>query len=79
MIEFYRARIGYFYSGTIEQVEFDDLDENVRKPVNTMIDSKTEGQVDKFMNLNTMPGYLPPMISFGANFFKVCGGFFGSY
>ena len=72
MIEFYRARINYFYSGTIQQIEFNQLDQNVRGNVDDMINTKTNGEMTNFMGSDTIPEYPPPMISFGANYLKVC-------
>ena len=71
MIEFYKARIGYFYSGQLEQVDFNQLDLKIGSLVEQMVASKTNNLVKDFMQNNRIPLYLPPMITFGANFFKV--------
>ena len=72
MIEFYKARVNYFYSGTVEEVEFDQLDSNMRTIINQMVTMKTGEKISDFMHHDHLPKYLPPMISFGANFLQVC-------
>ena len=71
LIEFYKARVNYFYSGSVEEVEFDQLDSNMRTVINQMVTMKTREKVQDFMYHNHLPKYLPPMISFGANFLQV--------
>ena len=71
LIEFYKARVNYFYSGSVEEVEFDQLDSNMRSVINQMVTMKTREKVQDFMYHDHLPKYLPPMISFGANFLQV--------
>ena len=70
LIEFYRARVNYFYSGTIEQIDFGELNMNARKLINDMMATKTKNQILNFMGQDIIPDYSPPMISLGANTFK---------
>ena len=76
LIEFYKARVNYFYSGTVEEVEFDQLDSNMRTIINQMVTMKTGEKVSDFMHHDHLPKYQPPMISFGANFLQVCKVFY---
>ena len=71
MIEFYKARISYFYSGLLEQVDFNALDIKIRRQINQMLADKTNNAVPNFMGNDHIPSYLPPMISIGANIFQV--------
>jgi hypothetical protein len=71
LIEFYKARVGYFYSGVVDPVNFDQLDTEVRSSTNQMINMKTVGQVPDFMYHDHLPAYAPPMISFAANYLEV--------
>ena len=69
LIEFYRARVDYFYSGTIEQIDFDQLNVNAGRLIDDMVARKTKDKIMDFMAQDTIPAYAPPMISLGANVF----------
>ena len=71
VIEFYRARISYFYSGQLDQVDFKQLDVKIGQSTEQMIASKTNNDILNFMQGQRIPLYLPPLIAFGANFFQV--------
>ena len=71
VIEFYKARVGYFYSGLLDQVDFGALDLKIGRQINQMIGDKTGNVISDFMQNDEIPSYMPPMISFGANIFQV--------
>ena len=70
LIEFYRARVDYFYSGTIEQIDFDQLNTNAGRLIDDMVSRKTQKKILNFMAQDQIPPYAPPMISLGANAFQ---------
>ena len=70
LIEFYRARVDYFYSGTIEQIDFDQLNVNAGRLIDDMVARKTNDKIMDFMAQDQIPAYAPPMISLGANVFQ---------
>ena len=71
IIEFYKARVNYFYSGAVEAVDFNDIQSVIRKSTNQMIASKTESAIDELVwrNDSISPG--KPMAMFVANHFEV--------
>ena len=71
MIEFYKARVGYFYSGLLDQVAFAALDLKISRQINQMIADKTNNVINNFMQNDRIPSYIPPMVSLGANVFQV--------
>ena len=71
MIEFYKARVGYFYSGLLDQVAFAALDLKISRQINQMVADKTNNVINNFMQNDRIPSYIPPMVSLGANIFQV--------
>ena len=71
VIEFYKARVGYFYSGLLDQVAFAALDLKISRQINQMIADKTNNVINNFMQNDRIPSYIPPMVSLGANVFQV--------
>ncbi len=71
MIEFYKARGAYFYSGIVEKIDFAMLDNEVRSRTDQLVNMKTEGLVPHFMHHDHIPNYPQPMIAFSANYFEV--------
>ena len=71
VIEFYKARVGYFYSGLLDQVAFAALDLKISRQINQMVADKTNNVINNFMQNDRIPSYIPPMVSLGANIFQV--------
>ena len=70
MIEFYKARVQYFYSGMVNQIDFANVEEEIKSAINNQVSMKTEGKVEEiFHHEHPMPD--PPMTFFAANFFQV--------
>ena len=61
---------GYFYSGTVDKVDFSRIDEEIRERTNKMITMKTDGRVKDFMK-HDHPTPEGPLALFAANYFKV--------
>ena len=70
MIEFYKARVQYFYSGMVNQIDFANVEEEIKTAINNQVSMKTEGKVEEiFHHEHPVPD--PPMTFFAANFFQV--------
>lgn len=69
-MEFYKARARYFYNGLIENVDYDNIEEEIRELINQMIFMKTNKLVKEFLG-HEHPHPAGPMSFFGANFFQV--------
>jgi capsule polysaccharide export protein KpsE/RkpR len=79
VIEFYKARVGYFYSGLLDQVAFAALDLKISRQINQMIADKTNNVINNFMQNDRIPSYIPPMVSLGANIFQVGNNYLNYY
>lgn len=63
--------MSYFYSASVEQVDFEELDSNIRGIINQMVAMKTDNSIPDFMQHDHLPNYPPPMVSFGGNYIQV--------
>jgi serine protease inhibitor len=70
LIEFYKARVGYFYGGSVDVVDFSDIDNAIRDATNRRVAMKTDNRVKDAMH-HDHPVPEPPMAMFAANYFKV--------
>ena len=70
MIEFYKARIGFFYDGVAEKLDFNNFENVVRDDVNAKVAMKSENEVPDFVG-HVHPHAKQPMTVFAANYFKV--------
>eukprot|EP00094_Tigriopus_californicus_P003673 TCALIF_03534-PA protein Name:"Similar to serpinb1 Leukocyte elastase inhibitor (Xenopus tropicalis)" AED:0.31 eAED:0.33 QI:0/0.12/0/0.55/1/1/9/0/922 len=68
LMEFYKARARYFYNGLIENVDYDQIEEEIKELINQMIFMKTKKRVKDFLG-HEHPHPVGPMSFFGANFF----------
>ena len=66
---------GYFYSGSVEAVDFGRIDEEIRERTNRLVTMKTDGRVKDFMH-HDHPKPEAPLALFAANYFKVIQSFF---
>ena len=73
LIEFYKARIAYFYGGNVEMADFTNIDEVIRRETNRRVTMKTNNAVKDFMH-HDHPKPEAPMALFAANYFKVISG-----
>lgn len=70
MIEFYKARVQYFYTGMVNRVDFDDIETEIKGAINRQVAMKTDQKVKEiFHHEHPMPD--PPMTFFAANYFQV--------
>ena len=62
--------LDYFYSGSVDAVDFDRTDPELRNRTNRLVSMKTNGRVTDFMQHDhvTPEG---PLTLFAANYFKV--------
>ena len=70
LIEFYKARIAYFYGGNVEMADFASIDEVIRRETNRRVAMKTDNVVRDFMH-HDHPTPEAPMALYAANYFKV--------
>ena len=70
LIEFYKARIAYFYGGNVEMADFANIDEVIRRETNRRGTMKTDNAVTDFMH-HDHPKPEAPMALYAANYFKV--------
>jgi serine protease inhibitor len=62
--------VDYFYSGSVDQIEFAQIEDKVRKRVNALVETKTKSQIADFVG-HDHPNADRPMAFFAANFFRV--------
>ena len=65
MIEFFKARVSHFYSGSVQKIDFSRF----RSELENLVDSKTKA----FLEDLTIREPSKPMITFDANLFQVTG------
>ena len=70
MIEFYKARVAYFYGGNVDVSDFGDIDEVIRRETNRRVAMKSGNSVADFMH-HDHPKPQGPMALYAANYFKV--------
>ena len=63
MIEFYKARVSHFYSGSVQKIDFSRF----RSELENLVDDKTKA----FLEDLTIREPSKPMIAFDANLFQV--------
>ena len=70
LIQFYKARVQYFYNGLVDKTEFESIDETIRNTTNRQVAMKTNFKILDMMHHDhiTPP---KPMAAFAANFFQV--------
>ena len=71
IIEFYKARVKYFYSGAVDAVDFNDIKNVVRRSTNQMVAMKTNGQLREMVRANDTLSPEKPMAMFVANHIQV--------
>ena len=70
LIEFYKARVTYFYNGLVEKTDFDSLDGVIRNTTNRQVAMKTNFKILDMMHHDHISPS-KPMAAFGANHFQV--------
>jgi len=69
VIEFYKARVAYFYGGNVDVADFGDIDEVIRRETNRRVSMKSGNSVADFMH-HDHPKPQGPMALYAANYFK---------
>ncbi len=75
LIQFYKARVGYFYGGNVDVADFSEIDSVIRAETTRLAAMKTDNRVSDLMG-HDHPHMDPPMGLFGAAYFEVVGTFF---
>ena len=70
MIEFYKARVRYFYNGLVEKTDFSSIDATIRNTTNRQVAMKTNFKVLDMMHHDHISPS-KPMAAFAANYFQV--------
>lgn len=72
IIEFYKARIAYFYDGDTSVIDFDKVENHLRGEVDEKVSEDTKSPTQDFVGGQSIH-LEPPMAAFAANFFQVIG------
>ena len=70
VLEFYKARINFFYAGNADKIDFDNFDAEVKGKVDPLISEATSGKVESFLQQNHFH-VSKPMVALAANYFEV--------
>ncbi len=70
LIEYYKARIAFFYGGVADSADFENAQEDIRDKLDMAIAAKTRGEVEHFAQGSHLHPHRPMML-LGANYFKV--------
>ena len=72
MIDFYKMRVGYFYGTDVEKVSFENVDEEIKKRVNTAVSSQTNKVKENLIAMEEDKLTVePPLAVAMGNYFKV--------
>ena len=70
MINFYKMRVGYFYGTDVEKVNFENINEEIKKRVNIAVSSQTNELKKDLMEEDELTVDPPLAVAMG-NYFKV--------
>ncbi|XP_071448776.1 serine-rich adhesin for platelets [Hetaerina americana] len=69
LLEFYKARAKAFYEGHVEEVDFKDVNDVIRRRTNHLVRWQTRGRVPEYLRGSSLR-LRPPLAALSANFFE---------